>query len=326
MRKYQSPKFRLIHFVIAVLIMILLLDWANRFANTKTYENINKWRLRPSIDAAFHRKVIDDLNRTKIELEQQKTMLKDLVSDHELEITTMQETFEQDLDDAFEQLATAVKQKTEIKKQIHESFNNQEKINNEAITSRIERAIKQTTSQAALLAPCIRTNDCWKWSFMQLGVKNLHQYIMTLPSLRDYSKQMERRILVIAKNDESEGNMDRIMQWVKPLRVPYILIPGNHSSQHNLGEANSWLRYIVDHYDHLPDHVVFLSDSGPHWHAPTNWVARVRGEQPICRSALGLKLEDHNFPERTEIPLISNVLRSITGNKYAHYERVCAFI
>jgi len=56
----------------------------------------------------------------------------------------------------------------------------------------------------------------------------------------------------------------------------------------------AWLKYIVQSYDELPDHAIFLTDAGPDWHTPYDWEIRIKTSAPLCREALGRKLRDGN--------------------------------
>lgn len=104
------------------------------------------------------------------------------------------------------------------------------------------------------------------------------------------------RHIVVSHNFQS---LNHVKWWLNnsvSCRDVRIMKPMGPRS-HHIGESLVWLQYIALNYNSLPEYAVFLSDSGPHWHARAEWKRYVATAQPRCRLPLGIVLEDKNSPD-----------------------------
>ena len=99
-------------------------------------------------------------------------------------------------------------------------------------------------------------------------------------------------------------------------RLNINLIHVTCSADLRTGETLAWMNYIVENYNKLPDHVVFLSDSGPDWHSTADWAISIRTSAPKCRQALGIRLIDNNAPTKEDESALSYILETLANAKY----------
>lgn len=128
------------------------------------------------------------------------------------------------------------------------------------------------------------------------------------------------RLLVIAM---CVKNSDFIHNWASQIGVPYHLQPPSVKTNHNVGESISYFEYIVENYDKLADHTVFLDDAGPnHWHARhlhPSWLTMVKEARPDKFEAFGEQLSDGNL-----LSVVSqNMAQCEIGNCTASDELPC---
>jgi hypothetical protein len=153
---------------------------------------------------------------------------------------------------------------------------------------------------------------------------NWRQYISNYPDLKHFTKQREALshyqtygksenrtdqhiamignepcnkscVIVVAKYRED-------MSFTKNFKYP-VKVYDKSTDYPNVGrEAETYLRYIIENYDNLPDFVIFLQGN-PFDHLPQNFdlfnmnLNNIRSAQPISN---WLKLEKWNWATRTK--------------------------
>ena len=151
--------------------------------------------------------------------------------------------------------------------------------------------------------------DAWREPWYKRQTKELHLEVMRLTASIPAATQ---RAIVIAQNVKSD---EEINSWAQFLGAPYIIVPSQHTT-HQTGESVAWLRYIVDFYDKLPEHIVFLTDAGPDWHSTADWSIRIRTSAPICRESLGRVLGDTNKPWASDMNAITTIFEVLAKSHY----------
>ncbi len=91
------------------------------------------------------------------------------------------------------------------------------------------------------------------------------------------------------------SHYDRDISWTRWLEHPVLIYtkekPGELSVPHNKGrEASAYLKFIVDHYDRLPERTVFLHEEEYSWHHKGSLIDRVR--DAVAQSARFRSLND----------------------------------
>ena len=103
------------------------------------------------------------------------------------------------------------------------------------------------------------------------------------------------RVLVVA---QAHKTVDFIRNWTRLLWTNCsVVISAGLALNRTRNEWPAWAPWIADHYDDLPEHVVLLSDSGPHWHTPSHYARAAAAHRPCCRYPLGTQGHDQNDPE-----------------------------
>jgi Protein of unknown function (DUF3431) len=104
-------------------------------------------------------------------------------------------------------------------------------------------------------------------------------------------------LAVIAKFKED-------VSWVKELSCPYKIYDKDKDIPNVGREAETYLRYIIEHYDNLPDHVVFLQGHPfDHlWEKNINYLNKCIqsiNNSDVTRSLNYVVQESHNIYTRT---------------------------
>ena len=147
------------------------------------------------------------------------------------------------------------------------------------------------------IAPVVRPyggkNDekLWQLKFYKRQTRALH---LILQSQIAKQKPATPRTIVVSKNVKTN---EEIMVWAGGFGIPVEIVESEHMV-HSTAEVVAWLKYIVENYENLPEHVVFLTDSGPDWHSKPDWSSRIKNAAPACR-------EGENRHEPTPPPLIT---------------------
>ena len=146
------------------------------------------------------------------------------------------------------------------------------------------------------IAPVVRPhgkNDekLWQLKFYKRQTRALH---LILQSQIAKQKPATPRTIVVSKNVKTN---EEIMVWAGGFGIPVEIVESEHTV-HSTAEVVAWLKYIVENYENLPEHVVFLTDSGPDWHSKPDWSSRIKNAAPACR-------EGENRQEPTPPPLIT---------------------
>ena len=132
----------------------------------------------------------------------------------------------------------------------------------------------------------------WQLKFYKRQTRALHLLLQS--QLTD--RPATPRTIVVSKNIKTD---DEILAWAKGFGIPVEIVDSEHKL-HATAEAVAWLKYIVQNYETMPEHVVFLTDSGPDWHSRPDWTRRIMVAAPACREGENKGEEKRREEKRRE--------------------------